>query len=160
MTLGSNLPRMPQAVVFDMDGLLFDTERLYQEAFALAVNAGGHAVPADILLRTVGLPLAQTRVLFLSQLGEAFPFDEFQAAWVRHFWEIAEGRPLLKPGAPELLDMLDRRGLPCAIATSSSPSTRREALESAQSHGMLSGDRGKRRLYKGKARARPIRESR
>jgi beta-phosphoglucomutase-like phosphatase (HAD superfamily) len=129
MTVGPNLPRMPHAVVFDMDGLLFDTERLYQEALALAAVAGGHDVASDFFHQTVGLPWTKTRALFLSHFGEGFPIDEFQAAWVRHFWESAEGRPLLKPGALELLNMLDRRGLPCAIATSSSPRTVERHLE-------------------------------
>ena len=35
------LPRQPAAVVFDMDGLIFDTETLYQESFLTAAIAGG-----------------------------------------------------------------------------------------------------------------------
>jgi beta-phosphoglucomutase-like phosphatase (HAD superfamily) len=50
------LPRMPEAVVFDMDGLLFDTEVLYQEAIQLAAAEGGHEVAIDVFNRTVGLP--------------------------------------------------------------------------------------------------------
>jgi HAD superfamily hydrolase (TIGR01509 family) len=123
MTFGSSLPRIPLAVVFDMDGLLFDTERLYRETFVVAADTGGHDVSSDVLDQTVGLPWTETRTLLLSYFGESFPFDEFQAKWLSRFWEIAESRPLLKPGALELLDMLDRRGLPCAIATSSSPRT-------------------------------------
>src|ERR1700736_6376036 len=117
------LPRMPAAVIFDMDGLLFDTEALYQEAILLAAGEGGHEVALDVFNRTVGLPWAQSRTLLLSHFGDAFPVDDFQEAWVRHFWVIAETRPLLKVGALELLDTLDQFRLPRAIATSSSRRT-------------------------------------
>jgi HAD superfamily hydrolase (TIGR01509 family) len=117
------LLRTPRAVVFDMDGVLFDTERLYQEAIHLAAAELGHAATADLFSRTVGMPWAHSRALFLSHFGEAFPVDELQATWVRHFWVIAETRLALKPGALELLDTLDQFRLPRAIATSSSRRT-------------------------------------
>jgi HAD superfamily hydrolase (TIGR01509 family) len=106
-----------------MDGLLFDTERLYQEALVLAAAEGGHEVAQEVFNRTVGLPWVQSRATLLSHFGEAFPVDAFQEAWVRHFWVIAETRLELKPGALELLDALDQLGLPRAIATSSSRRT-------------------------------------
>jgi beta-phosphoglucomutase-like phosphatase (HAD superfamily) len=117
------LPRTPAAVVFDMDGLLFNTETLYQEALLLAAAEGGHDFAAEVFSRTVGLPWAQSRMLLLSHFGEAFPVDAFQETWVRHFWVIAETRLELKPGAMELLDTLDQLRLPRAIATSSARRT-------------------------------------
>jgi HAD superfamily hydrolase (TIGR01509 family) len=118
-----SLPRMPAAVVFDMDGLLFDTERLYFEALPLAIAEIGHDVTPDFFTRTIGLPSAQCRALLLSHFGETFAVDAFQAAWLRHFWLIAEKRLTLKPGALELLDTLDQFRLPRAIATSSRQQT-------------------------------------
>ncbi len=42
------LPHAPAAVVLDMDGLLFDTEVLYQEAIQLAAAEGGHQIAIDV----------------------------------------------------------------------------------------------------------------
>lgn len=117
------LPRMPEAVVFDMDGLLFDTETLYQEAAGLAAAEGGHDVSSGIIFRLVGLPWRRGRELLVEHFGAAFPAEDFEAAWLRHFWLIAETRLALKPGVVELLDALDALELPRAIATSSSHRT-------------------------------------
>jgi HAD superfamily hydrolase (TIGR01509 family) len=117
------LPRMPQAVVFDMDGLLFDTETLYVEAAITAATELGHKASAELILRTTGGPWPQTRQLLIEHYGEAFPADDFVTVWLRHFWVLAEDRLALKPGVVELLDLLDELKLPKAIATSSSHQT-------------------------------------
>jgi beta-phosphoglucomutase-like phosphatase (HAD superfamily) len=106
-----------------MDGLLFDSETLYQEVILLAAAERGHEVASGFFTQTVGLPWAKCRALLLSHFGETFAVDEFQEAWGRHFWVIAKTRLSLKAGALELLDMLDQFRLPRAIATSSSRRT-------------------------------------
>src|SRR5262249_55840743 len=117
------LPRAPAAVVFDMDGLLFNTEALYHEAFLLAVAEHKCEVAPEFFRRLLGLPWLESRVLLVSHFGEAFPVDEFEAAWLRHFWVVAETRLAMKAGVLELLDTLDQLRLPRGIATSSSPTT-------------------------------------
>jgi beta-phosphoglucomutase-like phosphatase (HAD superfamily) len=114
------LPYRPSAVIFDMDGLLFDTEALWQDALLSAGAEAGRAIPDEVYAQSIGVRRSQTRGLFLAHFGEDFRFDDFHASWVRHFWLIAENKHTLKPGAPELLDILDQVGLPRAIATSSS----------------------------------------
>src|SRR5262249_39815915 len=117
------LPFSPAAVVFDMDGLLFDTETLYQEAVLVAAAEGGHDVTSGIFSPTTSLPWPPTPNLLLDHFGDGFPADEFVESWVRHFDAMAATRLSLKPGAIELLDALDDLRLPRAIATSSSHQT-------------------------------------
>jgi HAD superfamily hydrolase (TIGR01509 family) len=113
------LPLMPAAVVFDMDGLLFDTEALYEEAILVAARETGHDLNPALFRHMLGGVWLKNRTLLLDHFGDAFPVDELRAAWIRHFEVMAETRLTLKPGAAELLDTLDALRLPRAIATSS-----------------------------------------
>ncbi|MEO8812179.1 MAG: HAD family phosphatase [Caulobacteraceae bacterium] len=117
------LPYRPSAVIFDMDGLLFDTEALWQEALLSAAAECGHKIPDDVFNKSIGVRRSQCGGLFLAHFGDDFLFDDFHAKWSRHFWTIAGNRLTLKPGATELLKILDQFRLPCAIATSSSRTT-------------------------------------
>ena len=117
------LPYRPSAVIFDMDGLLFDTEALWQEALLSAAAEAGRDIPDEVFNQSIGVRRSQCRGLFLSHFGEDFLFEDFHANWRRHFWLIAEDKLTLKPGVPELLECLDRLRLPRAIATSSSRKT-------------------------------------
>ncbi|MGH6987702.1 MAG: HAD family hydrolase [Caulobacteraceae bacterium] len=117
------LPFRPSAVIFDMDGLLFDTEALWQEALLSAAAEAGHEIADELYNKSIGVRRSQCRDLFLSHFGDDFLFDDFHADWRRHFWLIAEHKLALKPGALELLEILDQLRLPHAIATSSSRTT-------------------------------------
>ena len=74
------LPYRPSAVIFDMDGLLFDTEALWQEALLSAAVEGGHEIPDEVFNRSIGVRRSQCRGLFLSHFGEDFLFDDFHAS--------------------------------------------------------------------------------
>lgn len=123
-----NLPRRPEAVIFDMDGLIFDTEKLYQEAVMAAADEVRQPMTPEICRSMIGWPWLRTREFLVGRYGPAFVVDEFRAAWSRHFNVIVETRLSLKPGVIELLDLLDRLALPRAIATSSAHHTVRHHL--------------------------------
>jgi HAD superfamily hydrolase (TIGR01509 family) len=117
------LARPVKAVVFDMDGLLFDTERLYQQAFVSAAEELGHAADHDTFRLLIGAPWPTGRRILLERYGADFRVDELTGVWMSHFRRLIEVDLPLKPGALELLAVLDRRALPRAIATSSSHKT-------------------------------------
>ena len=120
------LPRPPSAVVFDMDGLLFDTERLYEQAAMAAAAELGYELDSAFHRTTVGSPWPVIRGLLLDRYGATFAAEDLREAARRIFGELAERERLLKPGALELLDLL---GLPRAIATTSSRATVQRHLE-------------------------------
>ena len=123
------LPRSPVAVVFDMDGVLFDTETLYEQSSRAAARELGFDMTQAFFRSTIGSPWPVVRLRLIEQFGPDLAIDEMQAVSRRMFHELIDSRTLLKPGVLELLDLLDELELPRAIATSSSRATVERHLE-------------------------------
>ncbi len=114
------LPRMPQAVIFDMDGLLCDTEVVYRDAMTAAAAERGREMPMPLFLSLVGLPSTTADQKIVDHYGDGFPFAEFDRRVSELVVEACEVGIALKTGVVEILDHLDGLDLPRAIATSSS----------------------------------------
>jgi HAD superfamily hydrolase (TIGR01509 family) len=113
-------PFLPKAVIFDMDGLIFDTEVLYQKALlGLAQERALTSIKQAIVDQTVGLSWNSTRQLLARELPSHVDTDEFIEAWTAKYETLAERSLALKPGVVELLDVLDMHGIPRAVATGS-----------------------------------------
>ena len=117
------LPRPVQAVVFDMDGLIFDTEVLYREAHLAVADEAGHGMTIEFFLTMIGTTEETARVRYREHYGEAFDYENFAATVSKRFHQMAEKDLQLKTGVIELLDALDAAGIPKAVATSSNRET-------------------------------------
>lgn len=124
------LPRPPAAVVFDMDGLLFDTEKLYGQSVFSAAAELGYSMSSDVFHQLIGTSWEANKLCLLEHYGSTFPVDAFVVTWIRHFEALAADHLPLKPGVLELLDVLDELRMPRAIATSSSHQTVQHHLAS------------------------------
>ncbi len=112
----------PAAVLFDMDGLLVDTERLWSVAQSeLAVRLGGVLTP-DIKAAIHGLGGGNGLRTMLSLIGApASAFDEsiaFLRVRIRELF-AAPGAVVTRPGAAGLLRALSAEGIPLALVSSS-----------------------------------------
>ena len=113
------LPRTVKAVVFDMDGLLVDSEVVYTEALTAQALAMGHVLPFDVVKQMIGHTWAGSAHVLTAHFGPGFDTDLMRTGSVERFYELAQAEIALKAGVVELLDHLDLAGLPRAVCTSS-----------------------------------------
>ncbi len=130
----SPLPEF-DAVIFDMDGLMLNTESIYRRA-ALD-TLGEYGLPDDDSLcrSTIGRTRKDTRRIYGEYFQGRVDVDAFLGRTAVHYKRIveAEGIPT-KPGLGELLDCLEARGVAKAVATSTYRETAEWRLEG---HGLL-----------------------
>jgi HAD superfamily hydrolase (TIGR01509 family) len=108
------------AVIFDMDGLMLDTEPLYKIAWQAAAAELGYLLDDVSYARLVGRPTEACEQELVGQFGTRFPLERFRTRWPG-LWqsEVAAHGIQQKPGLREFLAFLDVHGLPVAVATSS-----------------------------------------
>ena len=115
-----------QAVVFDMDGLIFDSEKVVQRSWTQASEELGLPDVGTHIYYTLGFNINRRLEYFYRTFGQDFPAEEFSALTRDKFREIEEKEGIdTKPGVEELLIYLKSQGVRIALATSS----RREHAE-------------------------------
>lgn len=106
------------AVIFDMDGLMFDTERLARQAWRSALADHGYDLDDDLYLSVVGRTAQEAGAIFARALGPGVPIDDVAGDAARRLRDLLLPVPPLKPGLVTLLDGIGDLRLPAGVASS------------------------------------------
>jgi HAD superfamily hydrolase (TIGR01509 family) len=122
-TIPPEKPARPQktvtAVVFDMDGLMFDTERLACKMWKKAAAEKGYTIPDSIFFEIIGSNVIETERIFKKRYGRDFPYHAIRTTRL-YYTDLClekDGIPV-KDGLVPLLSLLKKKGIKRAVATS------------------------------------------
>jgi HAD superfamily hydrolase (TIGR01509 family) len=114
------LPRSPlRAVTFDLDGLMFNTEELYQEVGGMLLARRGKQFTGELLDKMMGRKSNVALALMIEHHGLDATPEQLAAETAEIFGGILPGRLKPMPGLLELLAALEAAHVPKGIATSS-----------------------------------------
>ncbi|MBQ0079661.1 MAG: HAD family phosphatase [Eubacterium sp.] len=108
-----------KVIVFDMDGVIFDSERATLACWAdVAVEYGLEEIE-DTYMKTIGVTKEASRQIVLDAYGQDFDYDEFEAKTIDLYYDrYSGGRMPMKPGVNELLAFLAEDGWTIGLASS------------------------------------------
>lgn len=119
-----------KAFLFDMDGVIFDTERAVVDAWKIVADKHGVEDIEEHCRECMGLTVVATKAKFLERYGEDAPYDELRAerkAIIKTWFD--DGKIAIKSGVRELLTYLNENNIPVALASSTTEATVREELD-------------------------------
>lgn len=117
----------PKLFIFDMDGLLLDSERLYFSILQECMAEAGYRLELPQYCRTLGIAGELLVNTMREMFGPDYPFYEISRQAGERMDTYCAGQPIpVKDGILPLLEFLKDRGVPCCVASS----TRRRRVES------------------------------
>ena len=110
---------IPALAIFDMDGLIFDTERLFMTTKDGVMKEYGYTQQKDDYIHTLGTCGQQLLDILHNLYGNDYPAEEIsQKCRTLVTEKIRRDGPPVKPGIPELLAWFASNNIPCCVASS------------------------------------------
>lgn len=120
----------PKALIFDMDGLLLDTEGLYKKSWTQVAADMGFDLTDALYLKLIGITVADAESVLESEFGSKFDKSHFHVKAAEQYEHLHETEGLsLKPGVRELLVWARDNGIVCAVGTSTVTAEAKRRLE-------------------------------
>jgi HAD superfamily hydrolase (TIGR01509 family) len=119
------------AAIFDVDGLMLDTERIAKSAWQKALAEWDLTISDELYRNLVGRNIHDVKLLLRDHFGDGFPLDRAYEKKHHHMQQhISNYGILIKPGLIDLLDFLKSAGVKMAVASSSPSNFVNEKLTS------------------------------
>ena len=119
------------AVIFDMDGIIFDTERLYIESWKAVAQEYDLNNVTDMAYRIIGVNDIMSRKVFTEYYQGTRDYDQCRKRVSEVFHSRYDGKIPVKPGVHEILAFLRGRNIPVALASSTRIETVQRELKEA-----------------------------
>ena len=119
------------AVIFDMDGIIFDTERLYIESWKVVAQEYDLNNVTDMAYRIIGVNDIMSRKVFTDYYQGTRDYDQCRKRVSEVFHSRYDGKIPVKPGVHEILAFLRERNIPVALASSTRIETVQRELKEA-----------------------------
>lgn len=121
-----------KAVIFDMDGIIFDSERLVLGCWEELAEKYHLENMQEAYLPCIGTNDVRTKEIMTDYYGTAFPYDKFRKEASALFHKIVEHEGLpVKKGVRELLEFLKAQRIPVGLASSTRLAVVTEELKQA-----------------------------